>query len=164
VIVSERGPNYGGQDARGCGRRRLCSEAWFCYGSLAVLHPSLAAEPMYAQPPRCRRTELNPNGDAMKSPGFSAGASLRADRVVPAQRDLGSGGSYGGRYVVSDCPPGQRLTYVEGGTRTKYCDVPAPTLDPVTGGIVWSVQHIPCGTEYVAPHWECQWAFRVFGG
>jgi hypothetical protein len=117
----------------------------------------------------------------MKSPGFSAEASLGAslgrsrytrsgeiesDRVVAAQFDLGSlwsGGSRGILRITSDCPPGQRLTYVEGKSQTKYCDVPAPTRDPVTGMIVWSVQSIPCGTEYVPPHWECQWAFTTFG-
>jgi hypothetical protein len=114
----------------------------------------------------------------MSSPGFTAEASLLAgaagtrhrsadetegDRVVAAQFGWGGGLGGGGR-VVSDCPPGQRMTWVEASSRPKYCDVPAPTRDPVTGMIVWSVQHIPCGTEYVPAHWECQWAFSVFGG
>src|SRR5262249_3494653 len=99
-------------------------------------------------------------------PGFTADRSLAVagqrqktdgqytqphedDRVTPAQLDwpnLLLGGSHRGPYVVSDCPPGQRMTYVEGRTQTKYCDVPAPTRDPVTGRISWGVQHVPCGT------------------
>ena len=116
----------------------------------------------------------------MRSPGFSADSSLSAgfgagrhgaprdaedDRVVAAQFDWGSlwsGRFSRGPYVVSDCPPGQKLTYVEGASRTKYCDRPVPTRDPVTGMITWDVQSTPCGTEYVPPHWECQWAFTVF--
>ena len=112
----------------------------------------------------------------MSSPGFTADASLHAglagsrhrghdeaegDRVVAAQ--LGGRWPGGGR-VVSDCPPGQRMTYVEGRSETKYCDVPVPTRDPVTGMITWEVQSRPCGTEYIPGHWECQYAFSVFGG
>lgn|SRR5262249_46006229 len=94
-------------------------------------------------------------------PGFTAEASLHASSGGSRRRGRDEGES--GRVVAAQfgwaidvwlgCPPGQRRTYVAGKFQTKYCDVPVP---PTEGRIDFEVKSIPCGTEYVGPHWECQ--------
>jgi hypothetical protein len=112
----------------------------------------------------------------MRSPGFTAQASLsdrpgnhlfrrsrRSDvAVVPAQFNLGH--LPGGRRVVDDCPPGQRLVFVPDQAIQEYCTGKRPVYDLGQMALIWEDFTYPCGWQFAPAHWECQLpAFQVVG-
>ena len=109
-----------------------------------------------------------------KLPGFTAEASLRSiganhrrrgaaptdATVTPAaQRDWTSllmASRFRQPVEEFNCPFGTRLTYVEGGSRTIWCEASAWVCCDEQGKRYWKTVRYPCGWEFVPARWECQ--------